>query len=700
VIFFGDYGITHAVYPDWSRPAGMGAEDHDATAGIIVRQGGFVNAEDQDRPWVGLRPYGTNDESKFFGRGTESRSLARLWQSHRLTLLIGDSGVGKTSLLHAGVVPLLRASGAHVLPVGDLRYRQALPAPLIPVRSPGLFSLLSSWQPSEDPARCVGLTVKEFFRKQMRKDTSGDPKPTLVAIDGAERVLRGRAPGAPPNRRFLAELVDALASRPEAHLLLSIRPDCVESAHRIAEALGEGADLARFELTPLDLDSAIEAVTKPLARGSVTFGEGVAAQLVDALLAVRPTEAAGEPGISYVEPVLLQVLCTDVWERVREGGATSSTISGAMIQDVDGVLAGFCTRTLATLTTDHNLPTCEIGTWLRRTLVSRSGEATYAPQSDRPHEINEAVARAVEDRHLIKFCLLDGVDCYQLQHPRLAGALQRLGEPSVPGRQNAPADLIREAERAMSEGNLNLAGRHAQAAIASTVTADARAQISAHLILGDIAYARAEHEAAIAAYESAISMFPPTTRSSEMGSVFAAIARLKLIQGDPGEALGQARSALVIGANETLAKLELGQAQWHANRHKQAIGELDHILGRESGHVEALRIRGEIYADAGNARSALADLDKVTVAAPPSALAARALALAGRSGSQVTDEELDELLAEAQDHGLILLTLARVMRHRNERDLAARLAADALDATNPCLAEHHRKEAEKLSRGK
>jgi len=43
----------------------------------------------------------------------------------------------------------------------------------------------------------------------------------------------------------------------------------------------------------------------------------------------------------------------------------------------------------------------------------------------------------------------------------------------------------------------------------------------------------------------------------------------------------------------------------------------------------------------------LADLDKVTVAAPPSALAARALALAGRSGSQVTDEELDELLAEA-----------------------------------------------------
>jgi len=40
------------------------------------------------------------------------------------------------------------------------------------------------------------------------------------------------------------------------------------------------------------------------------------------------------------------------------------------------------------------------------------------------------------------------------------------------------------------------------------------------------------------------------------------------------------------------------------------------------------------------------------------------------------------------------------MRHRNERDIAARLATDALDATNPRLAEHHRKEAEKLSRGR
>ena len=45
-------------------------------------------------------------------------------------------------------------------------------------------------------------------------------------------------------------------------------------------------------------------------------------------------------------------------------------ITSDMIGDFDSVLADYCTRTLTMLTTDHELPTCEIGTWLRRTFVS------------------------------------------------------------------------------------------------------------------------------------------------------------------------------------------------------------------------------------------------------------------------------------------------------------------------------------------
>ena len=82
-------------------------------------------------PWVGLRPFERDDEARFFGRGIETRAVAELWQEHRLTLLIGDSGVGKTSFLRAGVAPFLANDGVRVVPVGDLRYRRTLPAPVI-----------------------------------------------------------------------------------------------------------------------------------------------------------------------------------------------------------------------------------------------------------------------------------------------------------------------------------------------------------------------------------------------------------------------------------------------------------------------------------------------------------------------------------------------------------------------------------------
>lgn len=104
-----------------------------------------------------------------------------------------------------------------------------------------------------------------------------------------------------------------------------------------------------------------------------------------------------------------------------------------------------------------------------------------------------------------------------------------------------------------------------------------------------------------------------------------------------------------------------------------------------------------MYADLGDGR-ALDDLDEIIVATPPSARAARVLA--ARAGGSLTEQELEELLADAENDGLMLLTLARVMRDRNDRDTAVQLATDALNATNPRLAGHHQKEAQKLSRGR
>ena len=59
-------------------------------------------------PYIGLVPYTEQDSRFFFGREREQRIVvANLFASH-LTLLYGASGVGKSSLLQAGVVKELR----------------------------------------------------------------------------------------------------------------------------------------------------------------------------------------------------------------------------------------------------------------------------------------------------------------------------------------------------------------------------------------------------------------------------------------------------------------------------------------------------------------------------------------------------------------------------------------------------------------
>ena len=55
-------------------------------------------------PYRGLMPYEEEDAPFFFGRDAERKIIAANLVAARLTLLYGESGVGKSSVLRAGVV--------------------------------------------------------------------------------------------------------------------------------------------------------------------------------------------------------------------------------------------------------------------------------------------------------------------------------------------------------------------------------------------------------------------------------------------------------------------------------------------------------------------------------------------------------------------------------------------------------------------
>ncbi len=64
-----------------------------------------------ESPWLGLKSFDEINQDFFFGRTQEIEDLLERILGRRLTILYGHSGLGKTSLLKAGVMPELRKSG-------------------------------------------------------------------------------------------------------------------------------------------------------------------------------------------------------------------------------------------------------------------------------------------------------------------------------------------------------------------------------------------------------------------------------------------------------------------------------------------------------------------------------------------------------------------------------------------------------------
>ncbi|MGD9063231.1 MAG: ATP-binding protein [Desulfobacterales bacterium] len=60
-------------------------------------------------PFVGLRPFESEDSLYYFGRGDQIKALLRQLHQTRFLAVVGSSGCGKSSLVRAGLIPNLEA---------------------------------------------------------------------------------------------------------------------------------------------------------------------------------------------------------------------------------------------------------------------------------------------------------------------------------------------------------------------------------------------------------------------------------------------------------------------------------------------------------------------------------------------------------------------------------------------------------------
>ncbi|GAA4573696.1 nSTAND1 domain-containing NTPase [Planotetraspora kaengkrachanensis] len=652
-------------------------------------------------PYVGLRPFLREDSHLFFGRDRERHELSDLWQANRLTILHGASGVGKSSLIHAGVLPLLDPNKTDVLPVGRLSRGMTVPTAVLPDGgNPHVFALLSSWAPFTPPTQIAGITITEFLRRSPAKtDPYGDPLLTMLVIDQVEDLFADFGRRRHHCEGFLAQLAAALDSHPHARLLVAVSDDHLASVLKYGDrlaAIGHG----RFAVGALTVTAALDACRRPLEETERSFAPGAAEALVDDLRTVRLGRPVSQKVVEIrdtVEPVQLQVVCAELWRSLPDDHDVI-TIDDVRASNVDRTLADYCDQMIDEVAGDHfNGETEKLRLRLRQIFINDLGtrEIVYRGMTE-TSGLPNAVIRALADRHILRIEEDPVGGWVELSHDRLIQPLLRGGPIKRGDERSDPTEYLRAAELAMSEGQFGLAAKHAEEALRHIGT-DTRLQGEIESFLGNIYDLAGNARESISHYRSAVQLFA-SLRGTDgaIAALLTAIARLCMRQGDLATALSELRAAVRQNPADLGVQTTLAWALWHSGRANAALDVLGNALNLEGNTAEALRARGEMYADLGEAGKAIQDLERVLPHHLPSTRAAYALALA-MNGDVSEAMRLVPPTDREQDPA-VLLRVARVLKSDGQHEKAAQLASRARRSTaQPGLPPHVAKVANQLS---
>src|SRR6478736_7767821 len=112
-------------------------------------------------PYVGPRAFRATDASSFFAREREQRDLANLLIAERVVLLHAPSGAGKTSLIQAGLIPLLEKR--RFRPTSAARVKTPPPT-AVDVRNRYVRSVaMDVLEGDRDPEELAGITFADIF---------------------------------------------------------------------------------------------------------------------------------------------------------------------------------------------------------------------------------------------------------------------------------------------------------------------------------------------------------------------------------------------------------------------------------------------------------------------------------------------------------------------------------------------------------
>jgi WD40 repeat protein len=326
-----------------------------------------VIATEPQSPYKGLVPFEDSelDALFFFGREHEAKIISANVLAARLTVLYGPSGVGKTSVLRAGVAHRLRQlARENVEQRGHPEFAAVV---------------FDAW--SDEPVTAIRQAVRDelaaLFGSALLDDREGESLAdtlerwtsalacdVLLILDQAEEYFVYHA----EESGFADELPD-LVTRPRlrVRVLLALRDDALAKLDRFKGRI-PNLFANYLRLDHLDRRSARDAIVKPVERFN-DLGRGDAVEveppLIEAVLSQTATGkvdlgdagrglAPGEADESRIEAPYLQLVLERIWEEERAAGSLvlrADTL--ARLGDAEAIVRTHLRRAVEDLTAEE-----------------------------------------------------------------------------------------------------------------------------------------------------------------------------------------------------------------------------------------------------------------------------------------------------------------------------------------------------------
>lgn len=267
-------------------------------------------------PWLGLVPYSEDTDlsiNPFKGREQQTKELYRMVSGNVITTLYGKSGVGKSSLLAAGLFPMLKSQ--HCIPFKIRLYTEcqagkSFAQHITDVLSP-FATPLKGLKYKPLPSHSVDYLWR-YMAFHSFQDKGKDVTPILV-LDQFEELLRNRNSDALLLIKQIRKLLDdGLLPNGDAYkirfrIVLSLREDDLYLLEDLLDSNSiDRMKLNRYRLVSVDKKSAREIIEMPDAE-------------------FTDKEVCIERAIHYADPhnegqistLLLSLICFRAWNKAN-----------------------------------------------------------------------------------------------------------------------------------------------------------------------------------------------------------------------------------------------------------------------------------------------------------------------------------------------------------------------------------------------